>query len=216
MHKQTQQILLNRQQLDNTTSGTSILSRPDSAQLFFVYPGKRRAVAGANPMFLLNSGLGDRNIAFVRDAKTSRFETGIDDALPTFNAVLDWHKHHIESLRHVREVYTVGNSGGGYSALMFGHLLRVKTVFAFCPRDPRRGPKLRRLLARWNGVTRYHVYYSENDSRDAVFAARLDGVPYLSLHASDPRHNDDHNIMAQMANRGELNDIFPPSLKVQG
>lgn len=200
---------------ENTTAGTSILARPGSAQLFFVYPGLRRAVAGMNPMFLLRAGLGDRNLAFVRDPKAKFFEEGIDDEqLPSFESVVQWHKDHIDSIDGLKEVYTTGNSGGGYASLMFGHHLKVKTVYSFCPRGPRRGPQLRELLSNWNGVTEYHVYYSPLEHWDKVFAEALDGLPHLTLHASDPKHNDDHRIMSQMANRGELNDIYPPSLTI--
>lgn len=205
-----------RRQVENPTRGTSILRRPESAQLFFVYPGKRRAIAGVNPMFLLRAGLGDRNIAFVRDPSARAFEQGIDETLPTFESVVDWHKAHINSLDGLREVYTVGNSGGGYASLMFGHLLGVKAVYAFCPRGPNRGPKLRRLLSEWNGVTEYHVYYSELDYWDKDFAERLSHLPHLALHPSDPKHRDDHSIMGQMARRGDLSAVFPPPLGVPG
>jgi len=203
-----------RKALEDTSSGTSILRREKSAQLFFVYPGKRRQVAGLHPLFLLRSGLGDRNIAVVRDPKSRQFEDGIDETLPTFESVIDWHKRFAASLDHVREIYGVGSSSGGFSSLMFGHLLGVRAVYAFGPRGKGRASKLRRLLATWNGVTEYHIHYSDRDAEDKDFAEGLAHLPHVTLHPADPAKGYDHLIMSQMAERGELKTVFPPPLEV--
>ncbi len=63
---------------------------------------------------------------------------------------------------------------------------------------------MRELLSNWNRVTEYHAYCSPLEHWGNVFAE--------ALHASDPKHNNDHRIMSQMANRGELNDFYLPSL----
>ncbi len=190
--------------------GASFLSRPDSAQLFFVYPGLRRAMNGKNPLFLLRAGLGARNLVFLRDPLVRFFEQGIDDNYPTFASVLDWHRGYIDRQPNLSETYTVGNSSGGFSALEMGHHLKVKAVYAFCPRGPGRGPRLRKLLSEWNGVTEYHLYYSSHDQWDTDFSEALARTPHLTLHPSDPRHNDTHKIMSQMAQRGDLRAVFPP------
>ncbi|WP_372886725.1 hypothetical protein [Shimia sp.] len=195
-------------------AGTSILSRPHSAQLFFVYPGLRRALNGKNPMFLLHSGLAERNLAFLRDPLVQFFEGGLDDNYPSFDAVLHWHRRYAASLPQLSEVYCVGNSSGGFSALEMGHHLKVNAVFAFCPRGPGRGPRLRQLLSEWNGRTEFHIHYSPHNQKDTEFAEALADTPHLTLHPSDPKHNDDHKIMSQMARRGDLAAVFPPQKTV--
>lgn len=190
--------------------GTSILSRPNCAQMFFVYPGLPQARNGRNPLFLLHAGLGGRNLAFLRDPTARFFEAGTDKNYPTFESILDWQCYHIDSQPNISEVYTVGGSSGGFSALEMGHHLKVKAVYAFCPRGPGRCLRLRTLLSEWNGVTEYHVYYSTYDQWDTVFAEALLGTPHLTLHTSDPRFRDGHMIMIRMALRGELETVFPP------
>lgn len=191
-------------------AGTSVLSRPKSAQLFFVYPGLRRALSGKNPMFLLNAGLAGRNLAFLRDPLVQFFEAGLDETYPSFDALLDWHRRYADSLPGLTEIYCIGNSSGGFSALEIGHHLKVRAVYAFCPRGPGRGPRLRELLSQWNGVSEFHIHYSPHNRKDTDFAEALSGLPHLTLHASDPKHNDDHRIMSQMARRKELAAVFPP------
>lgn len=190
--------------------GTAILNRPACSQLFFVYPGMLRALNGMNPLYLLRSGLGGRNLAFLRDSQGQFFEEGAGEDYPTFESVLDWHRGHIESQPNLNEVYTVGNSSGGFSALEIGHHLKVKAVYAFCPRGPRRLERLRQLLSNWNGVTEFHIYFSTHDYLDTRYAEALSDSPGLELHPSDPKHNDDHDIMNQMARRGALHEVFPP------
>lgn len=192
----------------------STFRRRKCAQLFFVFPGARRAATGHNPLYLLLHGLGNRNLAFIRDAGTDFFDNGISDELPTLDSVVEWQLDHITRLDGVQDVYCLGTSSGGYAAIMFGHVLGANEVFAIAPTGPKRVAILRDLLTDWNGITDYHIYYSPTVEMDRRFAETLAECPHVILHPSS-HPMDNHMLMRQMANRGDLEAIFPPFLGVE-
>lgn len=194
-------------QSNNHGGNIACLNRENCAQLFFVYAGGLGMVEGMGPMaFLQQSGISDRNVAFVRDPNTHYFSKGVSDELPDLDAVLDWHQSHIDANPHIDEVYCVGNSFGGWSAMFFGYMLGVKKVWALSPAGTWGLKVLRDLMDEPNGVTEYDVFYSETEARDKRFAEAVGEFSGVTLHQ---RNDHGHMMIRGMMQTGELTGLFP-------
>lgn len=205
--------------LDADTRGNIVtLERPDCAQLFIVYAAAlSRIMQGMNQMsFLRRSGLLRRNVIFIRDPETvvqgenvhsGYYEKGISPDLPDLDSVLDWQRAYIDSQSHVTEVYSLGNSFGGWSAMFFGYMLAVDKVYALAPAGLWGKELLRELMRDANGVTEYDIYYSREVEKDRDFAETFAGYPSTTLHTRDEYG---HSMMRMMLDSGEIMEMIPP------
>jgi hypothetical protein len=197
--------------------------RKQSEQLFFVYTGASRALMVNATQFLGQTRLMLRNVVIFQDATRSCYLRGVSTELDSFDALLEWHLMFRDSLSHVRRVYCVGTSMGGFAALLFGYLLGAEAVWAFGPptvpaRDaagvvtvpadvPPERADLARLLSRPNGKTQYHVYYSEGFDVDRVAATHIAQCEGVTLW---PQPGRDHNVVSGLLERNVLRNVFPP------
>lgn len=184
------------------------LSRPNCSQLFFVYAGKQGMVEGMGPTtFLQKCGITDRNIVFVRDPHQCFFEKGVSAEIPTVDALLDWHQDYIAENSHVTEVYSIGNSFGGWASLFFGYMLGLKKTWALAPGGPWGRRLLVDLMLESNGITEYDIYYSRKLPMDQLFAESLEGYDGVNLV-----HKEEygHDMISGLLNNNELPDLFPP------
>ena len=193
---------------------------PDSRRLIVTFGGLMGAVAAVGPA-------GDRpgraatfefarslrsvplKTVFVRDHAFAWYHRGVEGVGADIDSVAE----HLRALTgDAEEVVMVGNSAGGYAALLFGALLGCE-VHAFSPQtfiDPAlrathgdsrwashvealggdlesRYADLLPVLARSNG--RFHVYYATDQRLDAIHAERLGGLPQATLHGFEyPGH----------------------------
>lgn len=212
-------------QLRNAASGPPFvhLARPHSGQLVLLYGGMDAYVRGGSICgmgilpFLQVSGLSGRNVTWIRDPYLNNYAQGFGPEYPDVASVAAWHRQHIESLPHVRDVYAIGYSSGGYAALLFGHLLRVKKVWALSPRtsvaerraDAAAKAALQERLAVHNGVTEYEVWYARGNRYDRLFAEGLSGFPRLTLHPH-AGHGRTHFLFDKMIRSGEFQALLPP------
>lgn len=193
---------------DDHGGNISRLTRKNCSQLFFVYGALMGKIEGMTPMsFLQKSGLFDRNVTFVRDPHSVYFDKGVSDQIPTLDAVLDWHKDHLAANPHVKEVYCLGNSFGGWAALFFGYMLGVDKVWALAPAGVWGRKLLVDLMAEGNGTTEYDIHYSGEIKKDRVFAESLDNYPGVRLVRKD-EHG--HLQMNGLLQSGELPRLLPP------
>jgi pimeloyl-ACP methyl ester carboxylesterase len=127
----------------------------------------------------------------------------------------------------------VGNSAGGYAALLFGELTGADTVLAFSPqtfvdrrnrlvhRDRRWPQPARRmrslprtpyqdlLRVLHGGATTSQVYYSGNHRLDRVHAERLRSTPGVVLHRYDLAS---HKLVRVLRDQGDLGGILHEAL----
>jgi pimeloyl-ACP methyl ester carboxylesterase len=147
---------------------------------------------------------------YVRDPRQSWYHRGMPKHGSSLTSIADSLREFLAT-HEVDRLVTVGNSAGGYAALVFGTLLGADTVLCFGPqtvldfailskwKDHRwddvlmpvvasgalesRWSDLRRALpeARW-ADTRYNVYFDETDSGDRAHAEHLRGLEGLRLY----------------------------------
>jgi adenylylsulfate kinase-like enzyme len=196
--------------------------RKSSAQLVVIYGGMdaflgaKGKLDGISPMeFFRVSGLFGRNLTWVRDPYGDNFMQGVSASLNNPQAVAESTRAYVRSLPHVREVHAIGYSSGCYGALMFGHLCRMQTVWAFSPRTSRienaaeARAQLKNMLSTHNGVTQYHIWYSYKNKFDRSFAEFLGDCPGVILHPSRAGGSR-HALFRYLAENGALRTILPP------
>jgi hypothetical protein len=183
---------------------------------------------------------------FVRDLNQFFYQRGLPGYSTGILGTADYLAGVLERNR-IRHTLCLGASGGGYTALLMGHLLRALEVHAFSPltRLPSRTPSQMVQLAlhgngwmfrrQWalyfdpsldretlnlsdylrpgNGHTAYHLYYGSLHERDRRHSLAMAGVPGLTLHAYD---SDDHQLVSQLRDRGELADIIAAACRRAG
>jgi hypothetical protein len=199
---------------DAGNANISVRLREQCGQLFFVYAGVW-GLPGMNGLrFLQESRLADRNLVMIRDPYNDDFMRGVGDGIEDIEALFDWHLRCMRRLEHVSEVHCIGNSMGGYAAVLFAYLLGAKTAWAFGLRPVGGVPmihELRRLLEGDNGETAYHLYYAAHDNDDRGFAEQIGHCRGVLLHPLESiSKNMSHRVMGALADSGELREMFPP------
>jgi hypothetical protein len=194
------------------------LTRANCAQLFFIYTGRAHAVMNFLDL-IQKSGLGNRNIALIRDPYAENYNNGVSPEIPDLESLLDWHDAHLRSHPHVSELYAIGNSSGAYGAILFGHLLGVRKVFVFGPRTARLSTAdaakafLKELISVGNGVTEYFIHFAPSNKRDRAFAEYFEDSPGVVLcpyRASSIPGTWDHAVMNRLMDSGEIRALMPP------
>ncbi|KKL19513.1 hypothetical protein LCGC14_2464700 [marine sediment metagenome] len=178
------------------------LNRRNCSQVFFVYAGAQGMVEGMGPMaFLQQSGIADRNVAFIRDPHACFFDKGVSDDIPSIEALLDWHKAYLEDNPHITEIYCLGNSMGGFGALLFGYLLAARQVWSLAPGGEWGRQLLADLMVDGNGTTEYDIFYSRQVPEDQAFAESLRACPGVRLAL---REDHGHLMIRGLLQSGEL------------
>ena len=184
------------------------------------------------------SGLGRVNKIFLRDTHRSWYHhglpavgTGIDD-IETF-------LQHYTTHPSTRKTIIIGNSGGGYAALLFGHILGADEVHSFSPKTfinpikriinndippkysiahlfrlylhgQRKYFDLKKVfLASAPQKRNFHIYFAENSRTDYLQAIRMQSVPGIHLH---PFQHDRHNLIKLLKRRGKLREILEQAI----
>ncbi len=208
-------------QLSARPRGAMVFVRPASEQLFFVYTGILRGMMGVNSLeFFGRTRLLERNVVIFQDPYRAFYQRGISSRISSFDALLQYQREVRESLPHVRRVYCLGTSLGGYAALLAGHLLGVEHVWAFGPMTllpdvfPLRGitvaPERRDLkigLSMDNGKTTFAVYYNQRYEQDKIAALRVADKPRVVLW---PQPGEGHNVVETLMTLGKLEAVLPP------
>jgi hypothetical protein len=214
---------------------------PDSDVLVLAFGG----IAGAMdiPVFEFRKAVSDFGVkqVFLRAHSSSWYHRGVAGVgidIDTVAASLA----QIVADSGVRRTVALGNSAGGYGALLFGHLLAVDEVYAFSPQafidrtmlhaigdrrwedelhdlersgqlDPRYAD-LAPFLSRSAGEgTVAHVYFSERMSLDAAHAKHLAGIDQVELHGVE---EGGHRLVRPLRDSGELHALLERALRARG
>ena len=113
-------------------------------------------------------------------------------------------------IKHYKRVLFLGNSGGGYAAILFGSLLDVNTVIAFVPQTIRHNDvvdeKYRDISIFINNKTKYYLYgdtsVNAEDCHHISHCERIAHHPNVFLTKKNGLH------LKEMRDSGELLDIL--------
>ncbi|MBF0469884.1 MAG: alanine--glyoxylate aminotransferase family protein [Gammaproteobacteria bacterium] len=173
---------------------------------------------------------------FIRDFAQSWYHQGMPGVSTTLEGTADYLRDLCRQ-RGYRRVVCLGNSMGGYAALVVGHLIAADEIIAFSPQTfldqqqrqqhgDNRWPEeiaaipgdLERkwldlgLLYSENGSSRrakVAIYFSTDERIDAVHARKLEGSRGVTLH---PYENGGHQLVQLLRREGELYRILRNSL----
>jgi hypothetical protein len=113
------------------------IKHEECSQLFFLYSGLQRTIGGMRALgFLKKSGLENRNVVMLIDPHKAGFRRGISDELQTLDDLVGWQREYLERQSHIKDVYCIGVSAGGYAAIYSGYHLKAQSVWAFAARSP--------------------------------------------------------------------------------
>jgi hypothetical protein len=206
-----------------------------SQTLLVVFGGLNRQVGGVPPFefMRLTGGVPVKRL-FVRDPRQAWYHRG----LPGIGDDLDAVVTHLAARPYggYGRLVAVGNSAGGYAALLLGSLLEADCVLAFAPQttidlaelhrlgDRRWDDNLEPLAARGLLDPRFvdlrglayrdaRVYFDAADALDRGHAERLlgDGAAGLRGQACE---GGGHDLVRTLRDRGTLTEILRSALQV--
>lgn len=192
------------------------------------------------PMFEfhnLTSGLENVNTIYLRDVNKLWYHRGLPNIGGNVESIASFLGQYTTH-ECTRRTVIFGNSGGGYAAILFGHMLQVDEVHAFSPKtfidpirrvisgDTRPWRQMRALwvfgqkryfdlkpilLASPKGKTHFHIYYSTDDKIDRLHATRLESISGVHLH---PYAYGQHDLVRLLKKSGELSQIIEQSIQL--
>jgi hypothetical protein len=190
----------------------AVIVRRKCGQVFFVFAGDAGGVTMDPTAFLQTTRLLERNVVLLRDGAAGRYRHSRD--VHDLNGLVRWQRDRVADLPHVDQVYCLGASLAGYTAVVTGHLLHADAVWAFAPPTAITRPgvgnpyrDLAVLLSEWNGRTRYHVLYNRSWAPDRSAAERIATLPGVELQPQEGRR---HLVVEHLARTGALAGILPP------
>ena len=197
---------------------------PQSDSAVIIFSGFGAGLMPRRTLFNYMSMMGKYNYnkIFMRDPRQVWYHWGIEGITRNVEGTAEYLTEEIAK-RGITKIATLGTSGGGYAALMFGWLLSADVVHAFSPQtvledDHPRFKVLREdaevcpqyfdvqpLLADPNGKTEFHIYYCVTAPRDKLQAERLQGLPNTHLHRYE---EGGHALAAVLTRDGTLDKII--------
>ncbi|MGI8890089.1 MAG: hypothetical protein ACR2G0_04815 [Chthoniobacterales bacterium] len=218
-----------RREIEERPDGALIVwERESSSQLNYIFHGMAGGL-GMQPLTVLReTGLIRTNLVLLKDYYRFFYQAGLNAEITDVAAIIARLQRCRQELPHVRQTNCFGPSSGGYAAILFGHYLKVDAVYAFAPvtqidvnglkkfggrKDVERITEthrdLARLLATYNGRTRYKLYYCDGYARDRAHAEHLRGLPGVELY---PQPGSTHNVAQAMFESGRLRQTFDSAL----
>ena len=222
---------LSRESIENSKSG--VLSDIKGRKNLLVTFGGIQQGIGV-PVFEFFNSVKDLSCdkIFIRDFNQTWYQQGIDEQLNTTDTIAEYLKEKIQENAY-KNICFLGNSMGGYAAILFGLKLNVDYVISFAPQTfydkksrllnwDRRwmtqmrnihklqknhsNSDLRNILTDTAGSkTRIYVYYSPKHRLDNIHAKRIENYDAVTLK---PVIEGGHNIVKTVRDRGEIKLIL--------
>ncbi len=221
----------NKNNLDNSSG--LLCEFTHSKKLLVTFGGVNQGVG--MPIFEFNKTISHLNCdkILVRDLGQTWYQNGIDDNILSLLDLKDYLKKLIESNKYEQIVF-MGNSMGGFAAILFGSMLNVSKVIAFAPQTfIGRYERLISLDFRWkkqmkkihknkdldsttfdlknilnfskSNTTKIDVYYSRTHRLDRLHAVRLQKYNSITLHGFD---EGGHTLVKTLRDNKKLTEII--------
>ena len=218
--------------LENNQTSVS-LDLSDSADvLLFVFGGIKNGIG--MPFFEFNNFLKQyKNLSkvFIRDINQAWYHKGLTGISEEIATTLDYIKQITKEKTYTKIIF-IGNSAGGYAALLFGNLLNINKVIAFAPQtfinrknrllyqDFRWKKQIRAIYDYKNSTPAYYdlkkvlknnsntqntIYFDSNDKLDKVNAQRLSSLENTNI--IDLKLGK-HNLIKAIRDNGLLKKII--------
>ena len=169
---------------------------------------------------------------FIKDIYQAWYHKGINEDINNIAKLKELLKSIIEKKVYTKVVF-IGNSMGGYGAILFGVLLNIDKVIAFSPQtfidrmnrfwykdnrwsneitnvylnnsNQKRFYDLNTYLKKKSYSTKIDVYYSKNDKLDCYHSQKLNKQSNIRFYSFD---KGNHNLIKVLRDDGELITII--------
>lgn len=205
---------------------------PGSKKLYFIFGGVAAELAMPPFEFYTSAKIIEENKIFFRDFSQAWYQHGLPGVGNTFASIGGFIERKIAELEP-EEVFFVGNSMGGYAAILFASLLGKGTAIAFAPQtfvSPLK--RLRHRERRWSKqITKMQlrtalkphvwdlkpwlktrqtdadieIYVAEDSRLDYLHAAHLQHLESVQIHTFPV---GGHNLVKQLRDEGALPAIL--------
>ncbi|MCB9197835.1 MAG: hypothetical protein H6600_05200 [Flavobacteriales bacterium] len=175
---------------------------------------------------------------FLRDFGQAWYQKGVDSKLDHIDEVINYIKDKITENKYDKICF-LGNSMGGYAAILFGSIMNVDTVISFAPqtfidrfhrkiyRDKRWQDQINKVYAfekkrkdffdlkkylkkNRSYKTQINIFYSPKDILDKKHAERLKTLNHIILN---PIQEGGHEVVKVLRNNGELRSLIKTSFE---
>ena len=224
-------ISITKENLDKKEAAVLIDKQENSNILLVSFGGV--AMGLPVPVFEFMRTLDKYNInkVFIRDFQQAWYTKGIKDYSSNIDETVEYLRELIQLYGREKTIF-LGNSAGGFAAVLFGALLNVKEVHAFAPQIFINWPKrLRYLDFRWTSKmifnlnhkeyysfdlskrlanlsfdTEMNIYWDKSHKLDNIHVEELfylkDKIQFL------PRLGGGHNVIKELKKDGSLEQIL--------
>jgi hypothetical protein len=205
---------------------------PGARNLYFFFGGIAAGIAMPPFEFYKSANMLNENKVFLRDLQQCWYHKGLPGISHDVYSTAEFLKNEIDTL-HPARIFFVGNSMGGFAAIMFSTLVGRGECIAFAPqtfvfpflrlihRDNRSSKQkwnmylqtifkrkvweLRRLLLRKKSNQKISVFISNNNRLDNIYAAHIGDIPGVKIYSFDEGR---HDIVKLLRDQGKLPDIM--------
>ncbi|WP_226702105.1 alpha/beta fold hydrolase [Microbulbifer elongatus] len=206
---------------------------PDSDSLYIFFGGISAGISMPPFEFYNASKILTHNKVFFRDFRQAWYQSGMPGVGEDLRSVVSFMSKMIADISP-SNVFLIGNSMGGYAAMMFSELLGTGSVVAFAPQtfiepqlrdshgDSRWSAQLtkvyrsvsakdfifdlRQLMMKKSRPGRnVSIYVSSDDRLDMAHAKYLDGVEGVFVHTIS---GGGHDVVKLLKQRGKLPEIM--------
>lgn len=205
---------------------------PGSKTLYIFFGGMAAGIAMPPFEFYRAGQIVQENKLFLRDFAQCWYHRGLSGYSRDIPSTLAYLRQRVAA-SGAQRVVLVGNSMGGYAAMLFAARLGFGEAIAFAPQTflsprlrrrhgDRRWPRqiarlwwkglfaerqwdLRPLLAAADGRQKFSVFVSLDDRLDLAHARHIEGVPGVTVHAIT---GGGHDLVRQLRDHGSLPSIM--------
>ncbi len=218
--------------IEKTTSQI-LIEKTGSENLLVTFGGINRGLG--IPVFEFFNSLKEINCdkLFLRDFKQAWYHNGINENINNVDYIRKFLQKIIHDNNYTKTCF-LGNSMGGYAAILFGTMINVNTIISFAPQtfidkwnryrnfDTRWKKQLSMVYTNTNKNTKYFdlkkylktlpafsgsitIYYCPKQRLDKIHAERLKGCAEITLVKID---DGGHDVVKTLRDTGELKSVI--------
>ena len=203
-----------------------------SSTLYIFFGGIASGIAMPPFEFYNSSKIIDENKIFIRDFSQSWYQNGLPEICEDIDSTVEYIQSEITKIKP-EKIFFVGNSMGGYAAILFSSLIGKGHAIAFAPQTfispvlrlkyldfrwfyqivntyrkslyKRKVWDLKPLLLRSEGVQTISVFVSKKNKLDYIHASRIKFIPSVNVYEFE---GGGHAVVKLLRDEGLLPEIM--------
>jgi predicted esterase YcpF (UPF0227 family) len=214
------------------SNSVETIIRPGSKSLYFFFGGIQASIAIPPFEFYKASGIIDENKVLLRDFSQSWYHAGLKDISVDINTTANYIENIINQISP-EKLFFVGNSMGGYAAILLSALIGKGEVIAFAPqtfissdlREKYNDTRWPQQIAKTLGLSTTHkeahdlkevlsnakkdnktsIYVARDNALDLNHASHVKGCPGVKVVEFDA---GGHSLVRELRDNGKLPRIM--------